>query len=235
MERTLADVRVLAFDLFGTVFNLAGSLVPALRDCFAANGWEADPQRFWTDWRRRQRLEQHQDTILMLGHRGYLDSARRALLHTLRLHGLPRETREVLDLLRTFERLRPFDDARDGLARLGEAYRLVALSNGDLHLVEHLVGERIEAKFDRCLSVDRVGRFKPHPAVYRMAAAELACEPGEILMVAAHAFDILGARACGYRGAYVNRYGLPYEESELLPDLEVRDFRELADCLLAGR
>ncbi len=51
-------------------------------------------------------------------------------------------------------------------------------------------------------------------------------------MVAAHSFDILGARACGYRGAYVNRYGLPYESSTLQPDLTVTDFNQLADRLL---
>ena len=37
-------------------------------------------------------------------------------------------------------------------------------------------------------------------------------------MVAAHAFDVIGARACGFRGAYVNRYRLPYEDSVLQPD-----------------
>ena len=232
MERALSGVRTLTFDIFGTVLNLSGSLVPALREFLAGTGAGADPARLWADWRTRQRLEQHQDTILMLGHRGYLDSARRALIHTLRRHCIAHDENDVLGLLQTFSRLRAFDDAQQGLLRLGERFRLVALSNGDQHLVEHLVSHSLEAEFDRCLSVDRVGRFKPHPSVYRMAAAELDCEPGEILMVAAHAFDILGARACGYRGAYVNRYGLPYEESSLLPDLEVRDFGELADSLL---
>ena len=234
MTQALAEVRTLTFDVFGTVLDLAGSLVPALREFLAESGSNADPDRFWAEWRERQRLEQHQDTILMLGHRGYLDSAGRALRHTMRRHGLQTEDEAVVELLRTFERLRAFDDAQEGLARLAGRFRLVALSNGDRALVEQLVATRIEARFDRCISVDHVGRFKPHPSVYRTAAAELGCEPSEILMVAAHAFDILGARACGYRGAYVNRYGLPYEESHLLPDLEIRDFRELADCLMAA-
>ena len=232
MEQPLENVRTLTFDLFGTVLNLSGSLVPALREFFESRKVEIDAAQFWTDWRRRQRLEQHQDTILMLGHRGYLDSARRALRHTLRVHEVRTDEIGVLELLRTFERLQAFDDAQEGLLRLAEHYQLVALSNGDPALIEHLAANSIEAKFDRCISVDRVGRFKPHPSVYRMAAAELERDPSEILMVAAHAFDILGARACGYRGAYVNRYGLPYEESNLVPDLEVRDFRELAGCLL---
>lgn len=232
MDQALENVRTLTFDLFGTVLNLSGSLVPALRRFFESRHVEIDAAEFWTDWRRRQRLEQHQDTILMLGHRGYLDSARRALRHTLRVHEVRTDEIGVLELLRTFEQLRAFDDAQEGLLRLAEHYQLVALSNGDPALIEHLAANSIDAKFDRCISVDRVGRFKPHPAVYRMAAAELERDPSEILMVAAHAFDILGARACGYRGAYVNRYGLPYEESDLVPDLEVRDFNELAVCLL---
>ena len=234
MERALSDVRTLTFDIFGTVLNLSGSLMPALREFLAAKGSAGDPSALWAEWRSRQRLEQHQDTILMLGHRGYLDAARRALVHTLRRHAIPYDENDVLSLLDAFYRLQPFDDAQAGLLRLGERYRLVALSNGDQHLVDHLISRSLEAEFNRCLSVDRVGRFKPHPSVYRIAAAELRCEPGEILMVAAHAFDILGARACGYRGAYVNRYGLPYEDSSLLPDLEVRDFQELADSLLEG-
>ena len=233
MQRSLERVSTLTFDMFGTVLDLSGSIVPAVRDFLAAAGVEADASAVWADWRTRQRLEQHQDTILMLGHRGYLDSARRALQHTLQRHRVAYTQDAVRDLLQVFERLRPFDDAQAGLLRLGERYRLVALSNGDRGLVEHLAANNVEAKFERSLSVDRVGRFKPHPSVYRMAAAELQCEPGEIMMVAAHAFDILGARACGYRGAYVNRYGLPYEDSPLLPDFEVRDFNELADILLA--
>ncbi len=234
MEPALSDVRTLAFDIFGTVLNLSGTIVPALREFVASAGSRAEPAELWADWRSRQRLEQHQDTILALGHRGYLDSARRALSYTLRRRGIAHENVDVLDLLQNFRRLEAFDDAQRGLLRLAKRYDLVALSNGDTDLLQHLVEDRLEAPFHSCLSVDRVGRFKPHPSVYRMACLELEREPGQILMVAAHAFDILGARACGYRGAYVNRYSLPYEDSSLLPDIEVRDFEALADCLLAG-
>ncbi len=234
MERPISDVRTLTFDMFGTVLDLSGTIVPALRESFRSTGTGTDPSKFWDDWRSRQRIEQHQDTILMLGHTGYLDSVGRALRHTLRRHGIEHDNTAVLGLQKAFERLRPFDDAQQGLLRLGEHYRLVALSNGDQKLLDHLAGNNVQAEFDRHLSVDRVGRFKPHPSVYRMAAAELGCEPGEIMMVASHSFDILGARACGYRGAYVNRYRLPYEESSLAPDIEVSDFTELADRLLGS-
>ncbi len=232
MDRVIADVRALTFDMFGTVLDLRGPLLPALRDLLAAARSPVDAFSLWDAWRVRQRIEQHQDTILMLGHTGYLDSARRALLHTLRRFRVPHGRAEVLEVITAFERLKAFDDVGPGLSRLGEHYSLVALSNGELPLVEHLAGQMPDVTFDRFLSAAKVGRFKPHPSVYRTAALDLDREPGEIMMVAAHSFDVLGARACGYRGAYVNRYRLPYEESPLVPDLEVRDFNELADQLL---
>ena len=52
------------------------------------------------------------------------------------------------------------------------------------------------------------------------------------MMVAAHSFDVMGARACGYRGAFVNRYGLPFEEPPYQPDIKVDDFYQLASHLL---
>jgi 2-haloacid dehalogenase len=51
-------------------------------------------------------------------------------------------------------------------------------------------------------------------------------------MVSANSFDVMGARACGFRGAFVNRYRLPYENSPYQPDILVQNFTELADVLL---
>jgi 2-haloacid dehalogenase len=56
----------------------------------------------------------------------------------------------------------------------------------------------------------------------------LKAEPPELMMVSAHSFDAVGARASGYRAAYVNRYDLPYDETPYRPDLETRDFVQLA-------
>jgi 2-haloacid dehalogenase len=235
MSHPLARVHTLTFDIFGTVLDLTGSIVPVVKDYLASKNSAIEPEQFWVDWRGRQRLEQHQDTILMLGHGGYLEVARRALLFTLRRYGVEFSDGEPAEIIRVFERLQPFEDARIGLEKLSEHYKLVALSNGNQWLIDHLTENNIGVKFDGCLSVERVGRFKPHPSVYRMAAAELDCAPGEIMMVAAHSFDILGARACGFRGTFVNRYNLPYEESKLQPDLVVNDFVELAEALAEYR
>ena len=96
-----------------------------------------------------------------------------------------------------------------------------------------MLDNNVPIRFDAIISVDQVGAFKPSPGIYRKAIQRLGCEPGEIMMVAAHAFDILGAQACGFKAAYVNRYKLPTEDSEYQPDIIVDDFVELAARLLA--
>ena len=231
-DKTRARIDTLAFDVFGTVFDLGGSIVPLIEPFLQRRRAEIDGSGFWALWRDRQRVEQYQDTIVMLGHGGYREVARRALVYTLRRLGLAFDQRDVRGLMASFDRLRPFDDASRGLNRLAARYRLALLSNGDAPLVERLAESSIPAPFSAVLSVDAVGRFKPHPSVYRYAAKTLEREPGQIMMVSAHAFDIMGARACGFRGAYVNRYGLPQEDSPLQPDLTVSDFIELADVML---
>jgi hypothetical protein len=51
------------------------------------------------------------------------------------------------------------------------------------------------------------------------------------MMVWSNSFDVVGARACGFRGAFVDRYGHPYEDTFFLPDVCVADFTGLADAL----
>jgi 2-haloacid dehalogenase len=231
MER-LGMVRALTFDLFGTVLDLGGSLTPFIAQFLQSKGSKASADRFWEQWRARQRIEQYQDNIMMLGHSGYLETARRAFTYTLGLNHIQATKDEVKEFMRAWQELSPFPDVVPALERLKARYQLVALSNGEPHFLDHLVKNRIKWQFDQVISVQVVGAFKPHPGVYLRAAAILGREMRECLMVSAHSFDVMGAKACGYRGAFVTRYGLPYEDSPYQPDVVVKDFKELADVLL---
>jgi len=226
-----ALVKALTFDAFGTVLDLGGSLTPFIAGFLKAKSSEASPQRFWEQWRYRQRIEQYQDNIMMLGHCGYLEAARRAFVYTLGLNGVEASRDEVREFMKAWQELSPFPDVIPALQRLKERYRLVALSNGEPHFLDHLAKNRIQWKFDRVISVQVAGAFKPHPGVYLRAASILGLEVGECMMVSANSFDVMGARACGFRGAFVNRYQLPYEDSPFQPDVVVKDFQELADRL----
>ncbi len=232
----LEAVKALTFDLFGTILDLAGSLerpiAEWLREHAADDAGEIAPTEFWSVWRARQRIEQYQDTIVMMGHSGYRAVARRALVWTAARFGLHPDASAIDALMQAWWQLRPFDDVRPALERLKPHYRLVVLSNGEPDFLDHLASRQVEWPFDAVISVNEVGAFKPHPAVYRHAAARLGLEVGQCLMVSANSFDVMGARMCGFRGIYVNRYRWPFEDTTARPDAVVGDFTELADTLL---
>jgi 2-haloacid dehalogenase len=229
----LENCKALTFDLFGTVLDLGGSLTPFIGQFLAVKGSDADPAEFWAQWRYRQRIEQYQDNIVDLGHSGYLEVARRAFAYVLRLNDVEATRDEIKDFMVAWQSLAPFPEVVSGLERLKTRFKLVALSNGEPDFLAHLVKNRIKWDFDDVISVQVVGAFKPHPGVYRRAAHILGLEIGECLMVSANSFDVMGARACGMRGAFVNRYALPYEDSPHVPDVTVANFTDLADSLLA--
>jgi 2-haloacid dehalogenase len=173
------------------------------------------------------------DTLLHLGHGGYLETVRRALVYVLALNGLPRSEADAIELMQAWPHLRPFPEVGAALERLDSRYRLVVLSNGDPEFLAHLVRDQVGwGGWEQVISVERVGHFKPHPAVYRRAAHDLRLEVGECLMVSANSFDVVGARANGLRAAFVNRNRLPYDDRPFLPDVTVEDFTQLADTLL---
>jgi 2-haloacid dehalogenase len=232
MEISNHDIKALTFDLFGTVLDLGGSLAPYIENFLQQKGSELTKEEFWGRWRGRQRIEQYQDSLFMLPHAGYLRTSRRALVYVLRVSGIETREGEVDDLMGAWQNLNPFPDVSGALARLSGKIRLVALSNGDPGFLEHLAENRIKWNFDHVFSVAKVGRFKPHPAVYRSAAVELGLEPGQCCMVSSNSFDVVGARLGGYRAVYVNRYNTPVEEAPVGPDAVVRDFSELADLLV---
>ncbi len=231
-DEFLARVRYLTFDIFGTVMDLTGSLAGPAGEFLAAHGSDMSGQAFYADWRARQRIEQYQDNQLMLGHSGYLETCRRAFVYCLKLHGVAYTDDAVQEFMNVYTRLQPYDDAITGLRSLGQRYQLVALSNGEQWYLEELLANNVPIEFDAIISVDQVGAFKPSPGIYRKAIQRLGCEPGEIMMVAAHSFDLLGAQASGFKAAYVNRYNLPTEESAYQPEIIVKDFVELAARVL---
>lgn len=230
-QNALHPVHTLTFDAFGTILDLGGSHAPRLNEFLNAKGSQLSAGDLWARWRYRQRIEQYQDNQFFTGHFGYLDSSRRALLYVLRSSQLPFDDADVARIMEGWQELRPFPDAVPGLHRLRNRFKLVVLSNGERDFLAHLVKNRIRFDFDAVISVQDVGVFKPNPQVYRYAARILKAEPNELLMVSSNSFDVVGARASGYRGAYVNRYDLPYDETPYQFDVEARDFLDLAEQL----
>lgn len=228
------EPNTLTFDVFSTILDPSASLVSAATRFIQTKGMETDVDDFSARWLARQRIEQLQESLTMTGHTGYIQASRRALVHTLHGEGVEFTDDEIAEVLELWWELNPFEDSVEALGRLGEHYRLAILSNGDVDLLAHLVSERICVKFDTVVSAQQAGAFKPHPAVYRTAARFLDSEPHRLMMASAHSIDVMGARACGFRAAWVNRDALPFDETRYRPDIITDDLTGLASSLLDG-
>jgi len=174
------------------------------------------------------------DALLHRGQTPYREIGRRSLDLTLERAGVSHTDGEVTRLVSEIERLRPFADVPDALERLRRHYRLVVLSNGDPEMLERGI-QFSGLAFERAISAAEAGSFKPDSATYRKAADLVGLRMDSILFVACHAFDCVGARACGMRTAFVDRRGRPFGKTPHQPDLVVPDFPALAAALLDGR
>jgi 2-haloacid dehalogenase len=114
---------------------------------------------------------------------------------------------------------------------------VAALSNGGFALLTNLV-KAAALPFDCIMSAELARSYKPDPAVYRTAARLLDVQPREMLLVAAHAWDLDGAREAGLRTAFLTRPGEkgPDRDADAgaEADLTVASFTELADVLSRG-
>ena len=67
--------------------------------------------------------------------------------------------------------------------------------------------------------------------VYRPFATGANLQHGNILFVANHAFDCIGAKAWGFRTVFIDRRKRPFGEGPHQPDMIVKDFTELKTIL----
>jgi 2-haloacid dehalogenase len=230
IETLRHDVRICMFDLYGTVVDMQGGLTRAVAPYLKAKGSTIEPGRLVTWWRRTHFENSMIDALLHRAHIPYREIGRISLSYTLERARVPHTQDEVKQLVSEIERLPPFPDAVEALGRLKPRFRLVILSNGDPDMLE-AIRPRLGIAFDRIISVAEAGSFKPHAVTYRKAAEIMGARPGEILFVANHAFDCVGAKAAGMHTAFVDRRKRPFGDWPYPPDLVVGDLKALADAL----
>jgi 2-haloacid dehalogenase len=85
----------------------------------------------------------------------------------------------------------------------------------------------------RVISVDEVRTWKPAPAPYLHAAGVLGVEPHRLALVAAHAWDVHGARRAGLLGGWVSRLEGSFPATFDPPDVTGADLVEVVEHLLA--
>jgi len=225
-----ASIKVCMFDQYGTIVDMQTGLTEAVTPYLKAKGWPGHPSSFVTWWRRTHFENSMIDALLGREHTPYREIGHRSLAHVLERAGIDYDMDEVRALVAEIERLRPFPEVPDALARLRQRYRLVVLSNGDPDMLAAAQRHHGIA-FEEVISVAAANAFKPHVATYTTAAEIVGVRLDEVLFVANHAFDCIGAKSAGMRTAFIDRRRRPFGMSPHQPDLVVPSMRELADVL----
>ncbi len=141
---------------------------------------------------------------------------------------------EIVSILATIKKLPPHSDVMEALIRLEKAgFTLLALTNGNQEVAENqLVYAEIDSFFTHIISVEYVGRYKPHGEPYRFALDKMKIAAKDALMVASHGWDIVGANRAGMQTAFVEREGKFVYPLGERPDLTGKTVLEVAEKLL---
>ncbi len=233
----LPSCRALVFDVFGTVVDWRTCVTNEARAIAGARGAHVEWGAFADEWRREGYLEPIAEIVS--GRRPYEDVEgllAATLDDLLERHGVALGPEERAELALVWRRLEPWPDARPGLERMQGNHLLAPLSNGSFALLTEMA-KRARLPWDCIISTELFAAYKPDPRTYLGAARLLGLDPGEVMLVAAHARDLRAAVAAGLRTAYVPR---PLEWGPDAPapadpdpgfDIVALDFESLADEL----
>ena len=225
------DVKVCMFDQYGTVVDMQGGLTAIAAPFLKAKGWSGDPNSFVTWWRRTHFENSMIDALLHRAHTPYREIGHRAVAHVMDRAGIEHTKEDVRYLVGEIEKLKPFPEVPAALDKLHTRYKLVVLSTGDPDMLE-TAKKYHGIAFDRVISVAEAQSFKPHVATYTKAAELLGLNMDQILFVANHAFDCIGAKSAGMRTACIDRRSRPFGETEHQPDILVPSMTALADAIV---
>ena len=229
------EIEILTFDQYGTIVDMQTGLTELVTPFLKDKGWTGNPNQFVTWWRRTHFEDSMIDSLIDRGHTPYRQIGHRAVSQVLTRANINYSQSEVEWLVSGIESLTPFPDVLQNLQELRQKYKLSILSNGDRDMLE-TAKQYIGFKFDLTISVQEAGAFKPDKRTYAKAEEIIGTkfkniERANILFVANHAFDCIGAKAWGFRTVFIDRRKRPFGEGPHQPDMIVKDFTELKTIL----
>jgi 2-haloacid dehalogenase len=211
--------KIVAFDIIETTFSLE-----LIRERLVALGLPPKALELWFAIGLRD--------AFALGSSGgfapFKSVLENALDQVLFLHGLAVSSEQKQHVIAGMTELAPQPDAPEAFQVLRDAgIRIFALSNGAKASTKALLEKaRLDAFVERIVSVDDVKRSKPRPEVY-LYAAEAGIAPGEMALVASHAWDVHGAKSAGLMGGFVAR-GQSYPSVMKPPDVTGQTLSDVA-------
>jgi 2-haloacid dehalogenase len=217
-------VRAVVFDVMGTLFDLA-PVRRRLKELGAPDGTlEA--------WFGRM-LHSAASLTLVGEFRPFRAIGETTLRSTLAQLGVdPGRAEEVLQELGELDAYPEAGEAFDLLDEAGVP--AVTLTNGGREHTEKLLESAgLRQRVQRVFTVDEVEAYKPHREPYLYAARTLGLPPASLALIAAHGWDVVGARAAGLAAIWVDRLERRWPFPTDVPP-SARDLVEAVELALAG-
>lgn len=141
--------------------------------------------------------------------------------------------KETLSIIKS---LQTYPDVIKGLQLLKENdFRLITLTNSpDSALKAQLQNSNLTHYFEQALSIDTIEKYKPAIETYLWAAKKMEVKPQEMLMIAAHGWDIAGASHAGLNTAFIAREGQSIYTLSKEPGYVANDILAIAQQLVAA-
>jgi 2-haloacid dehalogenase len=218
---------VLAFDVYGTLID-PFRMEEHLRPVFGERAKEATEL-----WRSKQ-VEYSFRRALMRKYENFDVCTAQALRFVCGQFGISLAETTLRNLLDQYLQLPVYPDVPGALAELdARGFELVACSNGTESAVRGLLERAgVFSRFSKIVSVDPLRTFKPDPAVYEHLVAQVHAEKERVWLISSNPFDVIGAKACGLRTAWVQRDpNKVFDPWEFEPHLVVHALGELSDKL----
>jgi 2-haloacid dehalogenase len=200
------DIKAIVFDTVGTLLDTYGSITQKGAQFTEARGIKFDWVKLLDEWRAEWRRLTDQIAQGAAPWRSadfvYREALDKALASYDESAKLNTSDRDQLNYL--WYEIDPWPDTKPGLELLRKQYTLSTLSNGSMASLIHMI-KMSDLPFDCILTAELVKSAKPDPKVYELARSALNLRPDQILMVAAHKYDLAAAKKFGFQVAFIPR------------------------------
>nr|WP_234778558.1 haloacid dehalogenase type II [Pseudomonas coronafaciens] len=226
-EGTCSMLKTIVFDVNETLLDLA-ALDPLFENLFGNNcvrtEWFLTLQECWMT------------NVITGQYQPFGDLAQAALNMVGSRHQVQIGNHQCRELTDGITSLPPHKDVRQALQMLSDnGFVLVALSNSALEaLNKQLDSSGLTDCFDYIMAGSEISRFKPALQTYQMVADRLSVNTDQMIMVAAHAWDIAGAARAGCKTAFVERPGKVLNPIGTKPDWIGKDLEDVARKICAA-
>ncbi len=199
------DLKVIAFDVFGTVVDWhdgiaaeAERVLPGVDGSAFALAWRAGYKPAMK--RVMERIETGEGGFTLI------DELHLSILGpVLRDFGFDAlDDVRKRELNKAWHRLPAWADAVEGITRLKKKFIVCTLSNGNIGLLTEMA-KKAGLPWDCVLSAEVFKAYKPDPRTYLGVAGVFDVSPAQVMLAAAHQDDLASARACGLMTAYIER------------------------------